>query len=77
MRGIIYPNWQPKTGRRIASGCEWLREIAKVDGKEKTFKVIARLNAHVDLNFYQNGGILDTFLRNMLNKKRRAVKLPL
>lgn len=49
-----------------------LRVVAKADGKEKTFKVIARLDAPVELDFYRNGGILHTFLRNMLNNKRRG-----
>ncbi len=48
-----------------------LHVVAKADGKEKTFKVIARLDAPVELDFYRNGGILHKFLRNMLNNKRR------
>lgn len=48
-----------------------LRVVAKVDGKDKIFNVIARLDAPVELDFYRNGGILHTFLRNMLDNKRR------
>jgi len=55
-----------------------LHVVAKADGKEKTFKVIARLDAPVELDFYRNGGILHTFLRNMLSElpHAKAVKLP-
>jgi aconitate hydratase len=36
------------------------------DGSRKTFKVIARLDSHVDVNYYRNGGILPTVLRGLL-----------
>ncbi len=35
-------------------------------GKENMFKVISRLDTPVEVEFYQNGGILHTFLRNMI-----------
>jgi aconitate hydratase len=38
------------------------------DGQEKSFKVIARLDTPVDIEYYRNGGILHTVLRNILNE---------
>ena len=36
------------------------------NGKENRFKVYARLDSRIEMEFYQNGGILHTFLRNMM-----------
>jgi aconitate hydratase len=36
------------------------------EGSRKTFKVVARLDSHVDVNYYRNGGILPTVLRSLL-----------
>ena len=36
------------------------------DGSRKTLKVVARLDSHVDVNYYRNGGILPTVLRSLL-----------
>ncbi len=38
------------------------------DGKIKAFKAIARLNTPVDVDYYTNGGILQTVLRNMARR---------
>jgi len=47
-----------------------LHIIAKSDtGKEKTFDVIARLDAPVEMEFYRSGGILHTFIRNILSDR--------
>ncbi|HEX7628033.1 MAG TPA: aconitate hydratase AcnA [Candidatus Methanoperedens sp.] len=50
-----------------------LHVVVKADGNEKTFNVIARLDAPIEIEYYRNGGILHTFLRNMLikNDKRK------
>lgn len=49
-----------------------LRVVAKGEnGKEEIFNVIARLDAPIEVEFYRNGGILHTFLRNILGNKRR------
>ncbi|MCZ7372805.1 MAG: aconitate hydratase AcnA, partial [Candidatus Methanoperedens sp.] len=54
---------------RLKPGGE-LRVIAKSEtGKEMTFDVIARLDAPVEVEFYRNGGILHTFIRNILSDK--------
>ncbi|MDH5506560.1 MAG: aconitate hydratase AcnA [Anaerolineae bacterium] len=39
---------------------------AKADGSEITFKAITRLDTIIDVEYYRNGGILHTVLRNML-----------
>jgi aconitate hydratase len=36
------------------------------DGSEVVFKAIARLDTPIEVNYYRNGGILHTVLRNML-----------
>jgi aconitate hydratase len=36
------------------------------DGSRKEFRAIARLDSHVDVNYYRNGGILPTVLRSLL-----------
>ena len=49
-----------------------LTVIAKSDdGQEKSFKVIARLDTPVDIEYYRNGGILHTVLRNILKEFQR------
>ena len=41
--------------------------LAKVpNGTSRRFKAIARLDSHVEVNYYRNGGILPTVLRNFL-----------
>jgi aconitate hydratase len=36
------------------------------DGSRTTFKAVARLDSHVDVNYYRNGGILPAVLRSLL-----------
>ncbi len=38
------------------------------DGAVKTFNVIARLDTPVDVDYYRNGGILQTVLRNLMRQ---------
>jgi aconitate hydratase len=38
----------------------------RVDGSVVAFKVIAQLNTPVEVNYYRNGGILQTVLRNLM-----------
>ena len=35
---------------------------------EKTFEVLVRLDTYVELDYYRNGGILQTELRNLLKE---------
>jgi aconitate hydratase len=46
-----------------------LHVVAKADEKETTFNVISRLDAPIEVEFYKNGGILHTFMRNILKKR--------
>ncbi len=39
---------------------------ASPGGATQTFKAIARLDSHVEVNYYRNGGILPTVLRSLL-----------
>ena len=41
-------------------------EVEKADGSKSSFAVTARLDTPVDINYYRNGGILQTVLRKML-----------
>lgn len=36
------------------------------DGRRTEFKVAARLDTPVDVDYYRNGGILQTVLRNLM-----------
>jgi aconitate hydratase len=40
--------------------------VRRLNGEELKFKVIARLDTPIDIEYYQNGGILHTVLRRML-----------
>jgi len=42
------------------------------DGSVKRFKVIARLDSPVEVDYYRNGGILQTVLRRLLARSKRA-----
>ena len=41
-------------------------QAVKADGRKVEFKVQALLNTPVELNYYRNGGILHTVLRNLI-----------
>jgi aconitate hydratase len=41
-------------------------ELVRKDGTKGSFTVTARLDTPVDINYYRNGGILQTVLRKML-----------
>ncbi len=40
--------------------------MEKADGSTTSFKVTARLDTPVEINYWRNGGILHTVLRKML-----------
>ncbi|MBN1305086.1 MAG: aconitate hydratase AcnA [Anaerolineales bacterium] len=42
-------------------------KAARVDGAETSFRVRVLLNTPVEVNYYRNGGILHTVLRNLVN----------
>jgi aconitate hydratase len=39
------------------------------DGQEKTFQVVARLDSPIDIEYYRNGGILQTVLRRLVREQ--------
>jgi aconitate hydratase len=41
-------------------------QVARADGSSSSFAVLARLDTPVEINYYRNGGILQTVLRKML-----------
>ena len=45
---------------------EVIIKAKKEDGKEIQFKAIVRLDSSVDIEYYRNGGILHTVLRQMI-----------
>ncbi|MCU0466339.1 MAG: aconitate hydratase AcnA [Anaerolineae bacterium] len=45
-----------------------LKVVAKDENGEKTFTVTARLDSPVEVEYYKNGGILQTVLRNFLKQ---------
>ena len=53
-------------GEHIEPRAEVTVTATTPDGSRKAFKVIARLDSHVDVNYYRNGGILPTVLRGLL-----------
>ncbi len=46
--------------------CEVTVKAKKADGSVVSFKAIAQLNTAVEVNYYRNGGILQTVLRNLV-----------
>jgi aconitate hydratase len=47
---------------------EFVVRVEREDGGGTSFKAIARLNTPVEIEYYRNGGILHTVLRNMLSE---------
>ena len=37
------------------------------DGEQVQFSATALLNTEIEVNYFRNGGILDTVLRNLMN----------
>ncbi len=50
----------------MLSKCEVTVTAQKADGSVVVFKTIAQLNTPVEVNYYRNGGILQTVLRNLV-----------
>ena len=53
-------------GGNIAPRAEVSVTAMAPDGSKRSFKAVARLDSHVEANYYRNGGILPTVLRNFL-----------
>lgn len=47
-------------------------KATKADGSTVTFKAIVRLDSQVDVEYYKNGGILQTVLRQFLKEESKA-----
>ena len=47
--------------------CDVLVTATRPDGTATTFTAIARLDTRIEVNYYRNGGILHTVLRNMIH----------
>jgi aconitate hydratase len=56
----------------LTPGKELTVVARKADGSEVSFKVTARVDTPVEVDYYKNGGILQTVLKNMLEAKARA-----
>ncbi|MEZ4667258.1 MAG: aconitate hydratase AcnA [Anaerolineae bacterium] len=52
----------------LTPGQELTVKATASDGSVKAFQVIARINSPVELEYYRNGGILHTVLRNFLKQ---------
>ena len=52
----------------LKPGQELTVRATSADGKVKEFKVVTRINTPVELQYYRNGGILHTVLRNFLKQ---------
>ncbi|MGA2112235.1 MAG: aconitate hydratase AcnA [Anaerolineales bacterium] len=73
-------NFHGLTGRELISilgigdslqpGAELEVEAKREDGSISSFKALARLDTPVDLEYYRNGGILPTVLRQILRTSR-------
>ena len=52
-----------------SSEITWENEGGSVTPKNKSFKVIARIDTPIEVEYYLNGGILQTVLREMVKRK--------
>ncbi len=58
-----------KTAKKPLEVITWENEGGSVPGKKnKSFKVIARIDTPIEVEYYLNGGILQTVLREMVRK---------
>ncbi len=48
-------------------GKEIIVKVKDSDGNTKEFKTVCRLDTPVEVEYYQNGGILQTVIRQMIN----------
>jgi aconitate hydratase len=48
--------------------------VKREDGSEFTFQVKLRLDSHIEIEYYRNGGILQTVLRNFIEEEKSATQ---
>jgi len=53
-------------GENLEPKIELIVKVLREDGSQGQFQTIARLDTSIEVNYYRNGGILHTVLRNML-----------
>jgi aconitate hydratase len=56
----------------ITPGKELTVVATRADGSQVSFQVKARIDTLVEVDYYKNGGILQTVLKNMLSEKAKA-----
>jgi len=56
----------------ITPGKELTVVATRADGSQVTFQVKARIDTPVEVDYYRNGGILQTVLKNVLAEKAKA-----
>lgn len=56
----------------IQPSSDVLVEVAREDGSKFEFKTTARLDSEVEVEYYRNGGILQTVLRNFVREEQNA-----
>lgn len=57
---------------RLGLGSTHTVRAVREDGSEVEFEVVARINTEIELDYYRNGGIMQTVLLNMLNEAQPA-----
>ena len=50
-------------------GCDLEVKVRTDNGTDKRFEVYLRLDTNIELEYYLNGGILQTVLRNMIKNE--------
>jgi len=56
----------------LKPGQEVTVKAVKEDGREITFQTVCRIDTPVEVDYYRNGGILHTVLRNFLRQDQAA-----
>ena len=53
---------------RLQPGQKLTVRAVSSDGKPTTFQVLARIDSQIEVEYYKNGGVLHTVLREMVKK---------
>ena len=51
-------------------------EVTKEDGTTSSFEAVCRLDTPVEIDYYRNGGILQTVLRSILKRQAAGTGTP-